>query len=108
MYWKISRDEWVRSVLVLPTAKFGQEEIQKKLISIGNLEMNSGGGGGEMSPLHESALFQPRSIRSGSTKSRTRATVFTCRKCGSTDMEEEEAGPADPIISENRGAIQYI
>ena len=57
-------------------------------ISIGNLEMSSG----EMSPLHESALFQPRSINDGDgNRSPPRIrTVFTCKKCGSTDMEEEK------------------
>ena len=58
--------------------------------------MNSGGGGiggGKMSPLHESALFQPTSINDGvrsSSHLRSAKTVFTCKKCGSTDMEEKE------------------
>ena len=58
--------------------------------------MNSGGGGiggGKMSPLHESALFQPTSINDGVRSSdhlRSAKTVFTCKKCGSTDMEEKE------------------
>ena len=89
------------------TRRSPKEAATSTLISIGNLEMNSGGG--EMSPLHESALFQPRSIRSGSTKSRT-AMVFTCRKCGSTDMEEQEketdSATDNRINSQNRGAIQ--
>ena len=88
------------------TRRSPKEAATSTLISIGNLEMNSGGG--EMSPLHESALFQPRSIRSGPSRSKT-APVFTCRKCGSTDMEEQEKetdSATDRIISENRGAIQ--
>ena len=59
-------------------------------ISIGHLEMNCG----EMSPLHESALFQPKkSINDGDRSSHLKSgvkTVFTCKKCGCTDMEEEE------------------
>ena len=71
--------------------------------------------GGEMSPLHESALFQPKKSSINGGARRSIKTVFTCKKCGCTDMEEqggeeevkirEEAVSADPGRSnENRSS----